>query len=174
MDRLDSGPSGMVSCEDSGVGALQPQPDSDAISVLVFDFDGLLMDTESTSLASWRYEWSQWGLPSTRAVSSLTMALISARSVTRSSARLSGRRMTVASATRAARRTGTACIKNSTWHRESAVDDTAHEVAAARAAGLRCIAIPNPFANRCRFSEAGLILESAAEMSLSRVLASLG
>lgn len=29
---------------------------------IVFDFDGLLMDTESTSLASWRYEWSQWGL----------------------------------------------------------------------------------------------------------------
>jgi len=33
-----------------------------AVSVVIFDFDGLLMDTESTSLASWRYEWSQWGL----------------------------------------------------------------------------------------------------------------
>jgi putative hydrolase of the HAD superfamily len=29
---------------------------------IVFDFDGLLMDTESTLLASWRYEWAQWGL----------------------------------------------------------------------------------------------------------------
>ncbi len=28
---------------------------------VIFDFDGLLMDTESTSLQSWEYEWSQWG-----------------------------------------------------------------------------------------------------------------
>jgi beta-phosphoglucomutase-like phosphatase (HAD superfamily) len=40
----------------------EPQPASGAVSAVVFDFDGLLMDTESTSLASWRYEWSQWGL----------------------------------------------------------------------------------------------------------------
>lgn len=31
-------------------------------TAIVFDFDGLLMDTESTMLASWRYEWQQWGL----------------------------------------------------------------------------------------------------------------
>ena len=29
---------------------------------IIFDFDGLLMDTESTSFLSWQYEWSQWGL----------------------------------------------------------------------------------------------------------------
>src|SRR5580658_8696650 len=29
---------------------------------MIFDFDGLLMDTESTSLASWQYEWRQHGL----------------------------------------------------------------------------------------------------------------
>jgi HAD superfamily hydrolase (TIGR01509 family) len=28
-------------------------------TVLIFDFDGLLMDTESTMLASWQYEWRQ-------------------------------------------------------------------------------------------------------------------
>ncbi|HEU5384560.1 MAG TPA: hypothetical protein VFV73_01515 [Streptosporangiaceae bacterium] len=39
----------------------EPLRAGDAISAVVFDFDGLLMDTESTSLASWRYEWSQWG-----------------------------------------------------------------------------------------------------------------
>jgi putative hydrolase of the HAD superfamily len=32
------------------------------ISALVFDFDGLLLDTESTQLASWQYEWRQFGL----------------------------------------------------------------------------------------------------------------
>ena len=30
-----------------------------AITALIFDFDGLLMDTESTMLASWQYEWRQ-------------------------------------------------------------------------------------------------------------------
>jgi len=33
-----------------------------AIGTIIFDFDGLLMDTESTSLASWQYEWRQHGL----------------------------------------------------------------------------------------------------------------
>ncbi|GAA4743028.1 HAD family hydrolase [Nocardioides endophyticus] len=29
---------------------------------VVLDFDGLLVDTESTLFESWRYEWEQWGL----------------------------------------------------------------------------------------------------------------
>lgn len=33
-----------------------------AIRAVIFDFDGLLMDTESTMFESWRFEWSQWGL----------------------------------------------------------------------------------------------------------------
>lgn len=32
------------------------------ITALIFDFDGLLMDTESTLLASWQYEWRQYQL----------------------------------------------------------------------------------------------------------------
>ena len=32
------------------------------VASVIFDFDGLLMDTESTSLQSWAWEWSQWGL----------------------------------------------------------------------------------------------------------------
>ncbi|HEY2507634.1 MAG TPA: HAD-IA family hydrolase [Streptosporangiaceae bacterium] len=32
------------------------------IEAVVFDFDGLLMDTEGTMLASWQYEWRQHGL----------------------------------------------------------------------------------------------------------------
>ena len=33
-----------------------------AVEALVFDFDGLLMDTETTSLASWQHEWRRHGL----------------------------------------------------------------------------------------------------------------
>ncbi|WP_231919921.1 HAD family hydrolase [Microlunatus soli] len=33
-----------------------------SLSAIVFDFDGLLMDTETTALLSWEYEWRQWGL----------------------------------------------------------------------------------------------------------------
>lgn len=36
--------------------------DLPAVSAVIFDFDGLLMDTESTLFESWRFEWSQWGL----------------------------------------------------------------------------------------------------------------
>lgn len=32
------------------------------VRAVIFDFDGLLMDTESTSLASWHDEWAAWGL----------------------------------------------------------------------------------------------------------------
>jgi HAD superfamily hydrolase (TIGR01509 family) len=32
------------------------------IAAVVFDFDGLLMDTESTGFASWQHEWRQHGL----------------------------------------------------------------------------------------------------------------
>src|SRR5262249_23553595 len=39
-----------------------------------------------------------------------------------------------------------------------AVEDTPHGVAAAKAAGMRCIAIPNPFATIARFADADLVL----------------
>jgi putative hydrolase of the HAD superfamily len=32
------------------------------VGALIFDFDGLLMDTETTLLESWRAEWSRHGL----------------------------------------------------------------------------------------------------------------
>ena len=32
------------------------------IEAVIFDFDGLLMDTEGTMVASWQYEWRQHGL----------------------------------------------------------------------------------------------------------------
>ena len=42
-----------------------PRPgdtESVTIEAVVFDFDGLLMDTEGTMVASWQYEWRQHGL----------------------------------------------------------------------------------------------------------------
>lgn len=215
------------------------------VSVVVFDFDGLLMDTESTSLESWRYEWLQWGLsldegtffadhggdvteeryaelaaavgPSfDRQVSHarrtayrerLHQELGLAAGISRwiGEAASLGLRLAIASSSPQSwvsahlDRAGIAgafdvmaCGDEVAGHKPApdvyvlalqrlgvssgravAVEDTAHGVAAARAAGLRCIAIPNPFADRSRFAEADLVLTSAAEMPLSRALSSL-
>ena len=54
-----------------------------------------------------------------------------------------------------------------------AVEDTAHGVSAAQAAGLRCIAIPNPFVTPERVRHADLVLPSASRCSLTDALSRL-
>jgi HAD superfamily hydrolase (TIGR01509 family) len=41
---------------------MDPTVSVPAVVAVIFDFDGLLMDTESTMFESWRFEWGQWGL----------------------------------------------------------------------------------------------------------------
>ena len=41
---------------------MDPSVSVPAVAAVIFDFDGLLMDTESTMFESWRFEWGQWGL----------------------------------------------------------------------------------------------------------------
>jgi beta-phosphoglucomutase-like phosphatase (HAD superfamily) len=209
---------------------------------VIFDFDGLLMDTESTGLASWQWEWRQHGLEldvgeffadhggdvSEERYARLGAAVGAGFSRELSHARRTayrerlhlglglsagigawleesgrlGLRLAVASSsprewvhghlrrvavlTRfdviasgdevalpkpdpavyelALRRLGVPADA------AVAVEDTPHGVAAARSAGLRCIAIPNPHADPGRFSAADLMLGSAAETSLSQAL----
>ncbi|WP_432840687.1 HAD family hydrolase [Dactylosporangium sp. CA-092794] len=57
--------------------------------------------------------------------------------------------------------------------RAVAFEDTPHGVAAAKAAGLRCIAVPNAYAGPERFAAADLVLPSAAQRSLADVLAAI-
>jgi beta-phosphoglucomutase-like phosphatase (HAD superfamily) len=54
-----------------------------------------------------------------------------------------------------------------------AVEDTAHGVAAAHAAGMRCIAIPNQFVALERVCHADLVLPSAAQLRLTDALSRL-
>lgn len=54
-----------------------------------------------------------------------------------------------------------------------AVEDSPHGVAAAQAAGLRCVAIPNRHADAARFAAADLVLASAAHQRLDEVLQAL-
>jgi HAD superfamily hydrolase (TIGR01509 family) len=42
--------------------ARAPHTEHVTIQAVIFDFDGLLMDTEGTMLASWQFEWRQHGL----------------------------------------------------------------------------------------------------------------
>lgn len=50
-----------------------------------------------------------------------------------------------------------------------ALEDSAHGLAAARAAGLRCVAVPGPMTRHLDFAGAALVLDSLAERTLDSV-----
>jgi putative hydrolase of the HAD superfamily len=209
---------------------------------IVFDFDGLLMDTESTQLECWQYEWRQHGLEldparffadhggdiTAERYQQLAVAVGPAFDYQTSHARRTayrdqlhetlglrdgidawltqahdaGLRCAVASSspeqwvTSMLRRVGRlAAFSAFAFGNEVpsvkpapdvyllalgrlgldptqavAVEDTPHGVAAAKAAGLPCIAIPNPFADPRRFTAADLLLTSAADLALPAAL----
>ncbi len=215
------------------------------IKALIFDFDGLLMDTETTLLESWRWEWRRHGLElepagffadhGGDANESRYAALADAvgpaydresshllRTAHRAGlnaalelapgiggwldrATALGLRLAVASSSGGIH---VGALLDQIGLRERfevlatgdevgahkpdpavyllalerlgllpeeavAFEDTAHGVAAARTAGLRCVAIPNPHADHARFLAADLLLTSAADRSLDAVLAEL-
>jgi HAD superfamily hydrolase (TIGR01509 family) len=215
------------------------------IEAIVFDFDGLLMDTESTLLECWQYEWRQHGLeldPATffadhggditaERYRQLAAAVGPGYDYETSHARRTayrerlheslglrdgidawlvqahdaGLRCAVASSshehwvTSMLRRTGRLdafdvfAFGNEVPAPKPApdvyllaldrlglkpaqavaVEDSPHGVAAAKAAGLACIAIPNPFADPARFTAADLLLTSAADLTLKAALGAL-
>jgi putative hydrolase of the HAD superfamily len=212
------------------------------IDALVFDFDGLLVDTETTSLLVWQREWRHHGLeldletffaphggdmvaaryaelaaavgPDYDQAASharrlahrdeLHAALELAEGIAGwlDEARGLGLRLAVASSSprdwvtehlsrigyldrfellACGDDTGTAKPDPAVYllalerlgvpaGRALAFEDTVHGVAAARAAGLRCVAIPHPNADPTAFTAADLVLTSAADRSLTEVL----
>ena len=215
------------------------------VAAVVFDFDGLLMDTESTSLLSWEFEWNKWGLVLDRStffvdhggdVTEQRYARLAAEvgpdfdrdtSHSRRTAyrdRLhdeldlaAGLRDWLSEAADVGLRIAVASSSPRSWLEEHlgrarvleqfeviaagdevachkpapdvyqlalkrldvsadsavAVEDTGHGVAAAHAAGLRCIAIPNPFVDPARVSSADLVITSATELGLVAALRKL-
>jgi putative hydrolase of the HAD superfamily len=215
------------------------------IDALVFDFDGLLMDTETTSLRVWQQEWAHHGLeldtatffaphggdmierryaalaaavgPGYDRVASharrialrdelhATLDLAPGTAEWLDDAARMGLRLAIASSsprdwvsehlTRvgyldrfehlacgdevpaakpdpgvyelALRRLG---VPGS---RAVAFEDTVHGVAAATAVGLRCVAVPHQHADPARFTGAGVVLRSAADMPLEKVIAAV-
>ncbi len=209
----------------------------------MFDFDGLLMDTETTLVASWQAEWERHGLELDledefwpgHGGDTLEMHL-------RYAGRSVGPGTTARRATRGGRRIATGCTESldflpgiRAWLREArelglkvaiasssdrglggrasgagrpvelfdlvvtgdevsthkpdpemyllalarlglpgsaavAVEDTAHGVAAAAAAGMATIAIPNPFVGPEAVSAADLVLTSADRPTLEEGL----
>ena len=216
-----------------------------SVAAVVFDFDGLLMDTESTMLASWQYEWRHHGLElelSTFWVNhggditedrcrQLATAVglsydheasharrtafrdelnrrlglrpgieawldegsrVSLRLAVASSSPTSWITPLLASVNKDDCFSVIACGDDVALPKPSpevyllaldrlgvsaaeavAVEDSPHGVAAARAAGLRCIAIPNPHAAVDAFDAADLVLGSAADHSLTQALSRL-
>ena len=51
-----------------------------------------------------------------------------------------------------------------------AFEDSPHGIRAARAAGMRCVAIPNPLTRHLPLGEADLVVESLADHSLAEIL----
>jgi HAD superfamily hydrolase (TIGR01509 family) len=214
-----------------------------AVEAVIFDFDGLLMDTESTALASWQYEWRQYGLEldvtgyfpdhggdvsaeryaklaaavgpeyvqadshsrrtAFRERLHLTLGLAAGIAEWLDEAAALGLLLAIASSSprswvrghlervgAAARFDVIACGDEVAGPKPDpavyqlalgrlgiaapnavAVEDSAHGLAAAHAAGMRCIAIPNPHADRSRFVAADLLLSSAADVPLAEALA---
>lgn len=215
------------------------------VKALIFDFDGLLMDTETTLLQSWRWEWRQHGLefdakgffadhggdadeprylalaaavgPTYDRESSherrmayrarLNAALEPAPGITAwlETAVERGLRLAVASSSPISH-VGTMLDRAGLRERfevlatgdetpahkpdpavyllalrklglppEEAVafEDTAHGVAAAKAAGLRCVAVPNAYADPAHFTAADMLLTSVAGTSLHALLATI-
>lgn len=215
------------------------------IAAVVFDFDGLLMDTESTSLLSWEFEWTQWGLVLDRSaffvdhggdVTEQRYAHLAAEAGPDFDLDQSHRRRTeyrdrlheeldiaaglrgwFAEAADVGLRIAVASSSPRSWlethlgragvrdrfevlaagdevefHKPApdvyllalkrlgvsagsavAVEDTGHGVAAAHAAGLRCIAIPNPFVDPARVEPADLVISSATDLGLLAALRQL-
>ena len=218
---------------------------ADAVRAIIFDFDGLLMDTESTSFLSWQYEWSQWGLALEVAdffvdhggdVTEDRYAMLAAAAGPRFDRALSHRRRVayreklheeldladglrgwLDEAASLGLRLAVASSSPLEWlathlgragvldmfevlaggdevgrHKPApdvyqlalgrlslssaaavAVEDTAHGVTAAQAAGMRCIAIPNPFVAPERVRHADLVLPSASQLRLADALSQL-
>lgn len=213
-----------------------------AITALIFDFDGLLMDTESTSLASWQQEWREHRLElaadgffvdhggdvSQDRYDALAAAVGPGFDRAASHARRTAHRDELNAAlglapgigdwldqaSQLGLRLAVASSSPRSWvvrllgqigHLDRfetvvcgdevervkpdpgvyllaldqlgiapqdaiAFEDSAHGVAAAKAAGLRCVAVPNRHADPALFGAADILLTSAAERAIGDLI----
>lgn len=55
-----------------------------------------------------------------------------------------------------------------------AIEDSLHGVVAAKAAGMRCVAVPNPLLADADYSAADLVTDSLASLTLDELIERLG
>ena len=173
---------------------------------VVFDFDGLLMDTESTLVEGWRAEWAAHGLtldlddgfwpghggnvtqhrldrlaalvgPGFDRAASLARFAATRRRLHESMQLCPGIGQWLVQAKELGLRCAVYLVVLRRLGirpaRAVAVEDTPHGIAAARAAGMTTVAIPNPFVDTAAVAAADLILPSAAQVPLGEVLTRL-
>ncbi|SNQ49744.1 putative phosphatase [Frankia canadensis] len=214
----------------------------DPLQAVIFDFDGVLMDTETTLLQSWASEWAAWGLeidpdsffanhggditeerftklanavgPRFNAEISNKRRLTLRKTLNADLGLNAGIREWLAEASDLGLRLAVASSSPRAWLVEHlgrvdvldkfevlacgdevdlpkpsrtiyqlclrrlgisaaaaiAIEDTPHGVRSAQAAGLRCIAIPNPYVDVSSVAHADLVMRSAVDRPLTRAL----
>ena len=213
------------------------------IRAIVFDFDGLMVDTETSSYESWREIYAQhgaelsldvWvdciGRPGGYFDAPAHLEKLTGRDIDRQTLRAEQKRrfnemnslkplrpgvhdyllearrlgLSVGLASSATGKrvrehlehlrvleyfSATKCLEDTTKHKPDpepflaaaealgvapreavAFEDSPHGVASAKAAGLLCVAVPNPITRALNFEQADILLESMAAMTLEELL----
>ncbi len=155
------------------------------IRALIFDFDGLILDTEEPIYRSWQEIYEEHGveLPFERWIEIVGSSTAAFHPQIHLEQRLGRPLPAEVIDRRAARRTELVLAQHVlpgvVSHMESArllgiKLDSPNGIIAAKSAGLRCVAVPNPITAGLDLSLADLIISSLSEVTLPQLLERLG
>ncbi len=133
------------------------------ITALLFDFDGVIVDTEVPTFQSWRDTYAEYGvdlalndwLPAVGSGSSTSGAFDAVAHLERLTAELYRQAL---------------AVLELQANQALAFEDSPSGVRAAKRAQVVCAAVPNEITRGAAFDEADVVLSSFAEQSLDEIL----